>query len=82
MVESLLIFSLTIESFKLYWCWCFVFAGFPRRFKLFFKASQPLISDSDGNLVKEEANNLRLRFTNGAHTFNGDCDVEAKRQKI
>ena len=58
------------------------FAGFPRRFELFFKASQPLISDGDGNLVKEEANNLRLRFTDGAHTFSGDCDVEAKRQKV
>ena len=58
------------------------FAGFHRRFKLFFKASQPLISDGDGNLVKEEANNLRLRFINGAHTFSDDCDVEAKRQKI
>ena len=30
-----------------------------------------MISDGDGNLVKEEANNLRLRFTNGAHTFSG-----------
>ena len=63
MVESLLIFSLIFESFKWYWCWCFVLAGFPGMFKIFFKAPQPLACDGDGDVnlevtVKKKAKDL------------------------
>ena len=63
-------------------------------FKIFFKAPQPLACDGDVNLEakkhaltvdgdsEEKGKRSNLRFTNGAHTFSGGGDVEAKRQKI
>ena len=65
-------------------------------FKIFFKAPQPLACDGDGDVnleakrhaltvdgdSEEKGKRSNVRFTNGAHTFSGGGDVEAKRQKI